>query len=224
MAEHGRAPRGSPGWAPAVGRRIAKNAAANAALLSPITGKSAQTLLYDDTMAASTLQAAAAAAKDKTKGKRPLAACYCLLTSPRRRWTTPRRRARRMLLRVTPSTNCAWRSRTRTAMRQVSVRGKRRRGTHGGGSRRRDARRLRRSRPAKFALLHQVLEYLYVGGWAALNDDCRVLREQKISRVCSVVTADTPRTLPAFVTHHLHVVCRDDENAWRRVSANRSLL
>ena len=41
----------------------------------------------------------------------------------------------------------------------------------------------------------------------------RVLREQKISRVCSVVTADTPRTLPAFVTHHLHVVCRDDENA-----------
>ena len=30
MAEHGRAPRGSPGWAPAVGRRIAKNAAANA--------------------------------------------------------------------------------------------------------------------------------------------------------------------------------------------------
>ena len=74
-------------------------------------------------------------------------------------------------------------------------------------------RRLRRSRPAKFALVHQVLEYLYVGGWAALNDDCRVLREQKISRVCSVVTADTPRTLPAFVTHHLHVVCRDDENA-----------
>ena len=74
-------------------------------------------------------------------------------------------------------------------------------------------RRLRRSRPAKFALLHQVLEYLYVGGWAALNDDCRVLREHKISRVCSVVTADTPRTLPAFVTHHLHVVCRDDENA-----------
>ena len=74
-------------------------------------------------------------------------------------------------------------------------------------------RRLRRSRPGKFALVHQVLEYLYVGGWAALNDDCRVLREQKISRVCSVVTADTPRTLPAFVTHHLHVVCRDDENA-----------
>jgi len=29
----------------------------------------------------------------------------------------------------------------------------------------------------------------------------------------SVVTADSPRTLPKFVTHHLHVVYRDDENA-----------
>ena len=74
-------------------------------------------------------------------------------------------------------------------------------------------RRLRRSRPAKFALVHQVLEFLYVGGWAALNDDCRVLRENKISRVVSVVTSEEPRSLPAFVTHHLHVVCRDDENA-----------
>ena len=33
------APRGSPGWAPAVGRRIAKNAAANAAFLAEKTAK-----------------------------------------------------------------------------------------------------------------------------------------------------------------------------------------
>ena len=42
MAEHGRAPRGSPGWAPAVGRRIAKNAAANAAFLAEKTAKTMQ--------------------------------------------------------------------------------------------------------------------------------------------------------------------------------------
>ena len=35
MAEHGRAPRGSPGWAPAVGRRIAKKRGSKTRLCSP---------------------------------------------------------------------------------------------------------------------------------------------------------------------------------------------
>ena len=214
MAEHGRAPRGSPGWAPAVGRRIAKNAAANAALLSPITGKSAQTLLYDDTMAASTLHAAAAVAKDKTKGKkaagRLLMFAYVAAEALDDAEATSEAHAvardavDKLRMAVTNEDGHAASERAReaaaAALRAAGLEDEMRR-------------RLKRARPGKFALVHQVLEYLYVGGWAALNDDCRVLREHKISRVCSVVTADTPRTLPAFVTHHLHVVCRDDENA-----------
>ena len=214
MTEHGRAPRGSPGWAPAVGRRIAKNAAANAALLSPITGKSAHTLLYDDTMAASTLHAAAAAARDKTKGKkaagRLLMFAYVAAEALDDAEATSDAHAAardavdKLRMAVTNEDGDAASERAREAAAAALT-------DAGLGDEMR--RRLRRSRPGKFALVHQVLEYLYVGGWAALNDDCRVLREQKISRVCSVVTADTPRTLPAFVTHHLHVVCRDDENA-----------
>ena len=58
--------------------------------------------------------------------------------------------------------------------------------------------------------LHQVLEYLYVGSWAASTATaaCRSTRSVVYSS-----SPQTPRTLPAFVTHHLHVVCRDDENA-----------
>ena len=71
MAEHARAP-GQPRLGSSRTthcKKRGKNAASY-----HITGKSAQTLLYDDTMAASTLHVAAAAG-DKTKGKRPLVAC-----------------------------------------------------------------------------------------------------------------------------------------------------
>ena len=125
MAEHARAPRGSPGWAPAVGRRIAKNAAANAALLSPITGKSAQTLLYDDTMAASTLHVAAAAAKDKTKGKKAAGRLLMFAYVAAEALDDAEATSTHMPQRETPSTNCAWRSQTRTATRQASVQGRR---------------------------------------------------------------------------------------------------
>lgn len=74
-------------------------------------------------------------------------------------------------------------------------------------------RRLRRDKPARHALLHQVLDGLYVGGWAALNNDCEVLRARRITRVVSVVSAAEPRKLGAFVTDHLHVVCHDNPDA-----------
>ena len=207
MAERRAAPAG-----PRQSDDIAKNAAANAALLAPITGKSAHTLLYDDTMAASTLHVAAAAAKDKTKGKkaagRLLMFAYVAAEALDDAEATSDAHAAardavdklRMAVTNEDGDAASERAREAAAVRLTAA---------GLGDEMR--RRLKRARPGKFALVHQVLEYLYVGGWAALNDDCRVLREQKISRVCSVDTADTPRTLPAFVTHHLHVVCRDDK-------------
>ena len=73
--------------------------------------------------------------------------------------------------------------------------------------------KLRRESPPRHALLHQVLDGLYCGGWAALNDDCAALKAKKIARVVSLVTADEPRKLGAFVTDHLHVVVKDDPRA-----------
>ena len=74
-------------------------------------------------------------------------------------------------------------------------------------------RRLRRDAPGRHALVHKVLDGLFVGGWAALNNDCEVLRRKGVTRVVSCVSAEVPRRLGAFVTHHLHVVCADDPGA-----------
>ena len=102
------AEQGSPGWAPAVGRRIAKNAAANAALLAPITGKSAHTLLYDDTMAARTLHVAAAAAEDKTKGKKAAGRLLLFAYVAAEALDDAEATSEAHAVRVTPLTNCAW--------------------------------------------------------------------------------------------------------------------
>lgn len=59
--------------------------------------------------------------------------------------------------------------------------------------------RLRRDKPARHALLHHVFEGLYCGGWAALNNDCEVLRQKRVTHVVSVVSADEPRKLGPFV-------------------------
>ena len=52
---------------------------------------------------------------------------------------------------------------------------------------------------------------LWVGGWAALNDDCSALR-QKVTHVVSVLSADK-RQLPAFVEGHLYVRVDDTPEA-----------
>uniref|UniRef100_A0A7S2WF89 Protein-tyrosine-phosphatase n=1 Tax=Rhizochromulina marina TaxID=1034831 RepID=A0A7S2WF89_9STRA len=72
---------------------------------------------------------------------------------------------------------------------------------------------LRRKKPAKFELVHQVLPRLYCGGWAALNNDCAVLRRHKVSAVVSVVSSTIQRSLPAFITSRLHVVVNDAPEA-----------
>ncbi|KAJ1461819.1 protein-tyrosine phosphatase-like protein [Pelagophyceae sp. CCMP2097] len=73
--------------------------------------------------------------------------------------------------------------------------------------------RLRLPAACRGELVHAILERLWVGGWAALNDDCAVLRRLRITHVVSVVSAEVPRSMPAFVLRHLHVVCSDTEGA-----------
>ena len=208
------AEQGSPGWAPAVGRRIAKNAAANAALLSPIAGKSAHALLYDDTMAASTLHAAAAAAKDKTKGKK--AAGRLLLfayvaaealddaEAASDAYAAARAAVDKLRMAVTNEDGDAASERAReaaaAALRAAGLEDEMRR-------------RLKRARPGKFALVHQVLEYLYVGGWAALNDDCRVLcGNQNFTAGSSPL--DRARTAASWPRNDLVNNCRVHPTHW----------
>ena len=73
--------------------------------------------------------------------------------------------------------------------------------------------RLRRKKPEKFALVHQILPGLWCGGWAALNNDCEVLRRHKITHVVSVVSADKQRTMPNFIVGKYHAQVDDREDA-----------
>lgn len=65
---------------------------------------------------------------------------------------------------------------------------------------------------AKLQLLHEVMPRLWVGGWAALNDDCAALRQRKVTHVVSVLSADQ-RRLPEFIKQHLYVRVDDTEEA-----------
>jgi len=60
----------------------------------------------------------------------------------------------------------------------------------------------------KLQLLHEVIPRLWVGGWAALNNDCEALRQRRITHVVSVVSAEQ-RKLPEFIQGH-HYICVDD--------------
>ena len=63
----------------------------------------------------------------------------------------------------------------------------------------------------KLQLLHQVMPRLWLGGWAALNNDCEALRSRRITHVVSIVSADQ-RRLPSFITAHYYA-CVDDRDA-----------
>jgi predicted protein tyrosine phosphatase len=75
------------------------------------------------------------------------------------------------------------------------------------------ARRLKREKPSKFELVNQVLPGLFVGGWAALNNDCAALRKRGVTHVLSVVSADQQRRLPKWVVGQRLVQCSDSETA-----------
>ena len=64
----------------------------------------------------------------------------------------------------------------------------------------------------KLQLLHEVAPRLWVGGWAALNNDCEVLRKHKVTHVLSVLSADQ-RRLPAWIQGHHYVRVDDSEEA-----------
>ena len=65
---------------------------------------------------------------------------------------------------------------------------------------------------SKLQLLHEVMPRLWVGGWAALNDDCGALRQRRVTHVVSVLSADQ-RRLPPFVKGHHYVRVDDTEDA-----------
>ena len=71
----------------------------------------------------------------------------------------------------------------------------------------------------KLQLLHEVMPRLWVGGWAALNDDCSALRQRKVTHVVSVLSADK-RQLPAFVEGHLYVRVDDTPEAADTLAAS----
>ncbi|KAJ1619935.1 protein-tyrosine phosphatase-like protein [Pavlovales sp. CCMP2436] len=72
--------------------------------------------------------------------------------------------------------------------------------------------RARGTASARLAVMHMVLPGLWVGGWAALLNDCQALRERSVTHVVSVISADK-RQLPAFVRGHYHALVDDSEEA-----------
>eukprot|EP00322_Chrysochromulina_rotalis_P024693 CAMPEP_0115846164 /NCGR_PEP_ID=MMETSP0287-20121206/9722_1 /TAXON_ID=412157 /ORGANISM="Chrysochromulina rotalis, Strain UIO044" /LENGTH=362 /DNA_ID=CAMNT_0003299951 /DNA_START=36 /DNA_END=1124 /DNA_ORIENTATION=+ len=64
----------------------------------------------------------------------------------------------------------------------------------------------------RLQLLHEVIPRLWVGGWAALNNDCEALRTRKVTHVLSVLSADQ-RRLPTFILGHHYVRVDDSEEA-----------
>ena len=75
------------------------------------------------------------------------------------------------------------------------------------------------SATTKLQLLHEVMPRLWVGGWAALSDDCRVLQQKKVTHVVSVISADQ-RKLPPFIRGHLYVRVDDTEEAAATLAAH----
>lgn len=71
----------------------------------------------------------------------------------------------------------------------------------------------------KLQLLHQALPRLWVGGWAALNNNCEALRSRRITHVVSVVSADQ-RRLPSFVQGHYYARVDDRDEAAREIATH----
>jgi predicted protein tyrosine phosphatase len=65
------------------------------------------------------------------------------------------------------------------------------------------------SRRTRLAVMHRVLPRLWVGQFEALKDDCRVLREQQVTHVVSVMSGEKASLPPDLF--HLHVRVDDRE-------------
>jgi hypothetical protein len=59
----------------------------------------------------------------------------------------------------------------------------------------------------------QLLPGLWVGGWAALNNDCFVLKQKGITHVLSVHSQTSQRTLPPFIQGAMLVSVDDEDSA-----------
>ena len=60
-----------------------------------------------------------------------------------------------------------------------------------------------------------------MGGWAALNNDCFVLKQRGITHVLSVHSQDTQRKLPSFIRGALLVSVDDKDDADMRRCIHR---
>lgn len=61
-------------------------------------------------------------------------------------------------------------------------------------------------------LLHKVVQGLWLGGWAALNNGCEALKAKGVTHVVSVISADEHR-LPPFILGHYHAFVDDKDSA-----------
>lgn len=68
-------------------------------------------------------------------------------------------------------------------------------------------------RTSRLEVAHAVVPGVWVGGWAALLNNCAALRQRGITHVVSVVSADVPRRLPDWVRGHYHATVDDREAA-----------
>ena len=70
------------------------------------------------------------------------------------------------------------------------------------------AARLKREPPGKYELpVHEIVPGLYIGGWAALNNDARVLAKRRVTHILSVVSQPLGHASPPFVKEHKVVLC-----------------
>mmetsp|Transcript_58580 Transcript_58580/g.132612 ORF Transcript_58580/g.132612 Transcript_58580/m.132612 type:complete len:227 (+) Transcript_58580:112-792(+) len=70
-----------------------------------------------------------------------------------------------------------------------------------------------REEPGRFDLIAKVLPGLWIGGWAALNNDAFVLRQKKVTHVLSVHSAEQQRSLPPFIRGRMNVNVEDKDEA-----------
>lgn len=69
-------------------------------------------------------------------------------------------------------------------------------------------------------VMHRVAPRLWVGGWAALLNECAALRARRVSAVVSVVSSPDKRALPPFITAHYHATVDDREGAAAELAAH----
>ena len=67
--------------------------------------------------------------------------------------------------------------------------------------------------PGRHDLVHKILPGLWCGGWAALQNDCFVLKQKRVTHILSVHSQTDQRRMPPFIKGAMLVTVEDDEGA-----------